>query len=114
MDNTKIADLLRQVADLLEDKKPQPETKPTTKPKTKAKTPKTDTKTKAEPEPQQDNTQPQEPTLSLEQVRSRLAEFAKAGKSGAVKAALCSLGVQRLSDLEPARYGDLLEAVADA
>lgn len=77
------------------------ETKPKKAPKKAVKAP--------EPEPQ-----PQPgalPALTLEDVRASLAAVVKNGGSAKVRDALADLGVSKLSDLEPSRFGQLLEAV---
>lgn len=56
-----------------------------------------------EPEPQ--------PALTLEDVRASLAAVVKNGGSAKVRDALADLGVSKLSDLDPSRFGELLEAV---
>ena len=56
-----------------------------------------------EPEPQ--------PALTLEDVRASLTAVVKNGGSAQVLDALADLGVSKLSDLDPSRFGELLEAV---
>lgn len=51
------------------------------------------------------------PALTLEDVRASLAAVVKAGGSAKVRDALADLGVSKLSDLDPSRFGELLEAV---
>lgn len=72
------------------------ETKPK-KPAEKAPTP--------EPEPEA------APALTIEDVRASLAAVVKNGGSAKVRDALAGMGVSKLSDLEPSRFGELLEAV---
>ena len=77
------------------------ETKPKKAPKKAVKAP--------EPEPQ-----PQPgalPALTLEDVRASLAAVVKNGGSAKVRDALAGMGVSKLSDLDPSRFGELLEAV---
>lgn len=77
------------------------ETKPKKAPKKAVKAP--------EPEPQ-----PQPgalPALTLEDVRAALAAVVKNGGSAKVRDALAGMGVSKLSDLDPSRFGELLEAV---
>ena len=76
------------------------ETKPKKAPKKAAKAP--------EPEPQ-----PEEAAsaLTIEDVRASLAAVVKNGGSAKVRDALADMGVSKLSDLEPSRFGQLLEAV---
>ena len=77
------------------------ETKPKKAPKKTAKAP--------EPEPQPE---PEAvPALTLEDVRASLAAVVKNGGSAQVRDALADMGVSKLSDLEPSRFGELLEAV---
>ena len=51
------------------------------------------------------------PALTLEDVRASLAAVVKNGGSAKVRDALADLGVSKLSDLDPSRFGELLEAV---
>lgn len=51
------------------------------------------------------------PTLTLEDVRAALAAVVKNGGSAKVRDALADMGVSKLSDLDPSRFGELLEAV---
>lgn len=77
------------------------ETKPKKAPKKTAKAP--------EPEPQPE---PEAvPALTLEDVRASLAAVVKNGGSAKVRDALAAMGVSKLSDLDPSRFGELLEAV---
>lgn len=50
-------------------------------------------------------------TLTLEDVRASLAAVVKNGGSAQVRDALAGMGVSKLSDLDPSRFGELLEAV---
>lgn len=75
------------------------ETKPKKAPKKAAKAP--------EPEPQPEAA----PALTIEDVRASLAAVVKNGGSAKVRDALADMGVSKLSDLEPSRFGQLLEAV---
>lgn len=77
------------------------ETKPKKAPKKTAKAP--------EPEPQPEAEAA--PTLTLEDVRSSLTAVVKNGGSAKVRDALAGMGVSKLSDLDPSRFGELLEAV---
>ncbi len=77
------------------------ETKPKKAPKKAAKAP--------EPEPQPEPEAA--PTLTIEDVRASLAAVVKSGGSAKVRDALAAMGVSKLSDLEPSRFGELLEAV---
>lgn len=77
------------------------ETKPKKAPKKTAKAP--------EPEPQPE---PEAvPALTLEDVRASLAAVVKNGGSAKVRDALAAMGVSKLSDLDPSRFSELLEAV---
>ena len=62
-----------------------------------------------EPEPQPEVEAA--PTLTLEDVRASLAAVVKNGGSAQVRDALAGMGVSKLSDLAPERFGELLEAV---
>lgn len=62
-----------------------------------------------EPEPQPEAEAA--PTLTLEDVRASLAAVVKNGGSAKVRDALAGMGVSKLSDLAPERFGELLEAV---
>ena len=73
------------------------ETKPKKAPKKAVKAP------EPEPEPQ--------PALTLEDVRASLAAVVKNGGSAKVRDALAAMGVSKLSDLDPSRFSELLEAV---
>lgn len=77
------------------------ETKPKKAPKKAVKAP--------EPEPQPEVEAA--PTLTLEDVRASLAAVVKNGGSAQVRDALAAMGVSKLSDLAPERFGELLEAV---
>lgn len=77
------------------------ETKPKKAPKKAAKAP--------EPEPQPEVEAA--PTLTLEDVRASLAAVVKNGGSAKVRDALAGMGVSKLSDLDPNRFSELLEAV---
>lgn len=77
------------------------ETKPKKAPKKAVKAP--------EPEPQPEVEAA--PTLTIEDVRASLAAVVKNGGSAKVRDALADMGVSKLSDLDPSRFGELLEAV---
>ena len=62
-----------------------------------------------EPEPQPEVEAA--PTLTIEDVRAYLAAVVKNGGSAKVRDALAGMGVSKLSDLAPERFGELLEAV---
>lgn len=80
------------------------ETKPKKASKKAEKAPK---KAEKAPEPEPEAA----PALTLEDVRASLAAVVKAGGSAKVRDALADLGVSKLSDLAPERFGELLEAV---
>lgn len=77
------------------------ETKPKKAPKKAEKAP------EPEPQPEAEAT----PALTLEDVRASLAAVVKNGGSAKVRDALAAMGVSKLSDLAPERFGELLEAV---
>ena len=77
------------------------ETKPKKATKKAAKAP------EPEPQPEAEAT----PALTLEDVRASLAAVVKNGGSAKVRDALAGMGVSKLSDLDPSRFGQLLEAV---
>lgn len=64
-----------------------------------------------EPEPQPEVEPEATPTLTLEDVRASLAAVVKNGGSAKVRDALAAMGVSKLSDLDPSRFSELLEAV---
>ena len=51
------------------------------------------------------------PALTIEDVRASLAAVVKNGGSAKVRDALADMGVSKLSDLDPSRFSELLEAV---
>lgn len=77
------------------------ETKPKKASKKAAKAP------EPEPQPEAEAT----PALTIEDVRASLAAVVKNGGSAKVRDALADMGVSKLSDLDPSRFGELLEAV---
>lgn len=79
------------------------ETKPKKAPKKAVKAP--------EPEPEPQPEAEAAPALTLEDVRASLAAVVKSGGSAKVRDALAAMGVSKLSDLDPSRFGELLEAV---
>ena len=76
-----------------------------TKPKKAAK------KAEKAPEPEPQPEPEAAPALTLEDVRASLAAVVKNGGSAQVRDALAAMGVSKLSDLDPSRFGELLEAV---
>nr|DAQ93766.1 MAG TPA: hypothetical protein [Caudoviricetes sp.] len=77
------------------------ETKPKKAPK------KAEKATEPEPQPEVEAA----PALTLEDVRASLAAVVKNGGSAQVRDALAGMGVSKLSDLDPSRFSELLEAV---
>lgn len=49
------------------------------------------------------------PVVSLEQVRGVLAELSAEGKTAQARQLILNAGAERLSDVEPAKYGWLLD-----
>lgn len=80
-----------------------------TKPKKAAK--KTEKAPEPEPQPEVEAEVEAAPTLTLEDVRASLAAVVKNGGSAKVRDALAAMGVSKLSDLDPSRFSELLEAV---
>ena len=77
------------------------ETKPKKAPKKVAKA----------PEPEPEAAPEAAPALTIEDVRASLAAVVKNGGSAQVRDALAGMGVSKLSDLDPSRFSELLEAV---
>lgn len=63
------------------------------------------------PEPEPEPEPEPQPALTIEDVRASLAAVVKNGGSAKVRDALAGMGVSKLSDLEPSRFGELLGAV---
>lgn len=78
-----------------------------TKPKKAAK--KAAKKAVKAPEPEPQPEPEAAPALTLEDVRASLAAVVKSGGSAKVRDALAGMGVSKLSDLAPERFGELLE-----
>ena len=58
-----------------------------------------------------------EPALTLEEVRAVLADKSRAGHTAEIRSLLQKYGADRLSKVDPARYGELLadaEGLTDA
>lgn len=53
------------------------------------------------------------PVITIEQVRAVLAEKSQAGLTIKVKDLLASFGSVKLSGIDPARYGELIEAAKE-
>jgi hypothetical protein len=56
-----------------------------------------------------ESAQQQEPPVTIEQVRAVLAEKSQAGKQPEVKALISKFGANKLTDIEPAHYAELLK-----
>ena len=84
------------------------ETKPK---KASKKAEKASKKAEKAPEPEPQPEVEAAPTLTLEDVRASLAAVVKNGGSAKVRDALADMGVSKLSDLDPSRFSELLEAV---
>lgn len=70
----------------------------------------------AQPEPTPAQTAPAQsaqPQITLETVRLKLAELAQAGKQQQVKALITSFGAQRISDVQPEKYPELLQKASE-
>jgi hypothetical protein len=57
------------------------------------------------------NTPSPPPTVTLEQVRAKMAEKSRAGRKDDVTALLKTFGATALSGIDPSRYAELLAAV---
>jgi hypothetical protein len=57
-----------------------------------------------------DDTVNPEPDITLEQVRTVLADKSRSGKTGKVRELLLSFGVEKLSEIDPPRYAEMLKA----
>lgn len=64
-----------------------------------------------EPEPEPQPEVEAAPTLTIEDVRASLTAVVKNGGNAKVRDALAAMGVSKLSDLDPSRFSELLEAV---
>lgn len=69
----------------------------------------------AEPAAPTTNTQaaPSEPTVTLEQVRAKLATLSQAGKAPAVKELLKKFGATKLTDVAADHFAELLAAAEE-
>ena len=54
--------------------------------------------------------QPAAATVTLEQVRAKFSQLSQGGKKAEVKALLQQFGAAKLTDVEPAKFADLLTA----
>lgn len=61
----------------------------------------------AEKEPE--GTKDDEPTVSLEEVREKLAALAKAGKQAEVKELIASFDAKKLTDIDPSNFAEVLK-----
>lgn len=59
--------------------------------------------------PQPESIRP-EPAIAIETVRAVLAEKSQNGRQPEVKALISQFGAARLTDIDPARFADLLKA----
>lgn len=99
-----LADSLQAVADAMTQNEPAEAMAGSTRKKaTKADTKKADVKPEDSPAPV-----PEEKPLTLEEVRSVLAEKSRAGHTAEVRALLIKHGADKLSDIDPAKYPALL------
>lgn len=57
------------------------------------------------------NVEPEKKDISLEEVRSVLAEKSQAGKGPEIRALIVKYGADKLTDLEPSCYEALLDEV---
>ena len=69
--------------------------------------------TEPEPEPKPEPEPEPEPTITLEDVRTQLAELSRAGHTNAVRELIQQHDVQKLSDIPETAYPDLLAAAKD-
>ncbi len=53
---------------------------------------------------------PSEPAVTLVDLRARLADLSRDGKADKVKALLSKFGVAKLTELEPAKFADVMAA----
>ena len=60
-----------------------------------------------EPEQEQEKQEP-EHTFTLEEVRAKLANKSRQGYTAEVKALLVKFGADKLSAIDPAKYGELM------
>lgn len=70
-------------------------------------------KTPTSPSPEESSTgssTESKPVITIEQVRSVLAEKSQAGLTSQVKDLLTQFGSMKLSGIDPARYSELIEA----
>lgn len=88
-----LADNLQAVAGITDQDESAPETKP-------------------EKEPESPPT-PKESPVTIEQVRSVLADKSRSGKTAAVRDLLTKFGAAKLSEIEPDKYPALLQAAEE-
>ncbi len=82
--------------------------KETTEPATEKEEPK-----KKAPAPKASKPKDETATVTIEQVRAALASKSQAGLTSQVKELLLSFGCEKLSGIDPERYGDLLKAASE-
>ena len=67
--------------------------------------------------PVKEEKKPEKKEITLEEVRGKLAEISQSGKIAQVKDIINKYGGAKLSDIDPAKYADVLkeaEVIADA
>lgn len=69
--------------------------------------------TTKEPVREVDNKPSAAPSVSMEDVRAKLAALVKDGKQAAVKELLASFGASKLSDVPAERYGELMQKASE-
>ena len=62
-----------------------------------------------EPQAEDDSASPPEPELTLEQVRAVLADKSRQGYTAEIRALLQKYGANKLSQIDPSHYKELLE-----
>jgi hypothetical protein len=56
---------------------------------------------------------PSEPAITLVDLRAKLADISRDGKADKVKALLSGFGVAKLTELEPAKFADVMAAAQE-
>ena len=51
----------------------------------------------------------EKPAISFTEIRSYLAELSRAGKTAEIRQLILSYGKEKLSDIEPSSYSDLMQ-----
>jgi hypothetical protein len=59
---------------------------------------------------QEPDAEPTAPTITLEQVREKLANLSRAGKTPEVKALIATFGVTKLTDIPAEKYTEVMTA----